>query len=387
MVRIKVAHVMPAYYPARVYGGPTESTYQLTRYLASGGLDVRVLTTDADGLDHVVDVDKSRELELAPGLRARYCPRRLRHAASPALLRWLPEVVRWSDVVHLTAVYNFTTLPTLALCAALDRPVVWSVRGALQRWEGTRRIGVKAVWEAVCRAIAPRRLVLHVTSAGEEQQSSKRLPGVPCARIANGVLVPETAARAPRRAGAPLRLLFVGRLDPIKGIENLIEACGRLGERAGSWTLAIAGGGEATYARGLQRRITELGLGDRIRMIGHVEDEAKERAFAEADLLLAPSFSENFGVAIAEALARGLPVIAGRGTPWQGLEERSAGLWVDNDPASLADAITRAAAMPLAAMGARGRAWVEETFGWDRIAADMAALYEHLLSGQAVEIA
>jgi glycosyltransferase involved in cell wall biosynthesis len=383
--RFKVAHVMPAYYPARVYGGPTESTYQLTRHLARRGLDVRVLTTDADGLERVVDVDKSRELELAPGLRARYCPRRLRHAASPALLRWLPGYVRWSDVVHLTAVYNFTTLPTLALCAALDRPVVWSLRGALQRWEGTRRLAAKAVWEAACRAVAPRRLALHVTSAGEEQQSRGRVPGAACANIANGVLVPpEAAPRSPRRAGAPLRLLFVGRLDPIKGIENLLEACARLGERAGPWSLAIAGAGEAAYARRLHGLVARL---DRGRMLGQVEDEAKARAFAEADLLVAPSFSENFGVAIAEALARGLPVIASRGTPWQRLEERGAGLWVDNDPAPLADAIARAAAMPLAAMGARGRAWVEETFSWDRIAADMAALYERLLSGQAVEIA
>jgi glycosyltransferase involved in cell wall biosynthesis len=290
-------------------------------------------------------------------------------------------------LIHLTAVYNFTTLPTLALSAALDRPLVWSPRGALQRWEGTRRVAVKAAWETACRAIAPRRLALHVTSAGEEEQSRGRLPGVPCARIANGVLVPEATPRAPRSAGAPLRLLFVGRLDPIKGIENLVKACARLGERAGPWSLAIAGAGEATYARWLQTLIAELGVGERVRMLGHVEGEDKERAFVEADLLVAPSFSENFGVAIAEALARGLPVIASRGTPWQELEERGAGFWVDNDPAALANAIARAAVMPLAAMGARGRAWVEETFSWDRIAADMAALYERLLSGQAAEIA
>src|SRR4051794_6307124 len=110
---MRVAHVTPAYHPARAYGGPPEAAYQLTAHLARHGCDVRVLTTDADGLDRVLDVDKTRELELEPRLLVRYCPRRLRHAAAPSLLHLLPGYVRWCDVVHLTAVYNFTTIPTL----------------------------------------------------------------------------------------------------------------------------------------------------------------------------------------------------------------------------------------------------------------------------------
>src|SRR2546427_9907922 len=114
---LRVLHVVPSFFPARAYGGPTESVYRLCRHLAAAGADVRVLTSNADGRDAVVDVDTAREVELAPGLRVRYCARVARHSVSPTLLSLLPARLRWCEVVHLTAVYSFPTIPTLALCA------------------------------------------------------------------------------------------------------------------------------------------------------------------------------------------------------------------------------------------------------------------------------
>jgi len=372
---MRIAHVTPAYYPARVYGGPPESTYQLTRHLARRGGEVRVLTTDANGLTRVLDVDKARELTLEAGLRVRYCPRWLFHAAAPSLLARLPELLRWCDVVHLTAVYNFTTIPTLAAARAQGKPVVWSPRGGLIRWQGATKPRAKAAWEGVCRAVAPKHLVLHVTSAEEAQKSEARMPGFKAVVVPNGVSVP---AEAPHRAGEALRLLYLGRLHPIKGVENLIAACAKLEESLGRpFTLTVAGGGDAEYEMALRAQAAPLA--ERVRFLGEVGEAQKEELFASTDVLVAPSYSENFGLAIAEALAHGLPVIAGRGTPWRGLEEQGAGLWVDNDAETLARAIAQASAMPLAEMGARGRRWVEEAFGWDNVAKQMMDVYRDLL--------
>ncbi|MFT3768991.1 MAG: glycosyltransferase [Minicystis sp.] len=376
---MKVAHVTPSYYPAFVYGGPPESAHQLSRHLARAGCDVRVLTTDANGPKLTVDVDKTREIEMEPGLRVRYCPRRLPESAAPSLLALLPGYVRWCDVVHLNAVYNFTTFPTLLAAKAADKPVVWSARGALSRWKETRREGAKEVWERICRVIAPRRTVLHVTSESEEKQAAARMRGMRTALIPNGVEVP---ALAPRPAPSEtLRVLYLGRLHPIKGLDNLVAACGLLvrgGERR--FSLTLAGGGEPAYTDALRRAVAENGLGDLVTFLGEVPPSDKGRLFAGADLFVMPSFTENFGLAIAEALAHGVPVIAGEGTPWSGLASNDAGLWVPNDPGSLAAAITAMRARPLGEMGARGRAWMEREFGWARVALDMRALYERLLA-------
>jgi glycosyltransferase involved in cell wall biosynthesis len=374
---LRVAHVTPAFHPATAYGGPTESAYQLSRGLAHEGAEVRVLTTDADGLDRVLDIDTRRELALSPGLCARYCHRIAVQAVSPALLRALGPLVRWAEVVHLNAVYNFTTFPTLLAAKTLDRPVIWSTRGALQRWKDVRRPAAKDAWEAACRAIAPRRLVLHCTSEEERRESAGRFPEAEVAVIPNGVPLPETLP--PHPPSETLRLLFLGRLHPIKGIDHLIRACGALATRRVGFSLVIAGEGEASYAEHLRALVREHGLDARVSFAGSVRGEAKARLFGEADLLVAPSHSENFGIVIAEALAHALPVIAARGTPWRGLDEQGAGLWVDNDPESLSRAVEAAAALPLREMGLRGRAWVARDFGWDRVAKDMMAVYERTL--------
>lgn len=379
--RVKIAHVTPSYHPAFVYGGPPESAHQLSRYLARGGSEVRVLTTDANGPKLVVDVDTTREIAMEPGLSVRYCPRRLPESVAPSLLARLPGYVAWCDVVHLNAVYNFTTIPALAAARAAGKPVVWSARGALSRWKETRLEGAKAAFEAACRAIAPRRTVLHVTSEGERDQAAARMK-LSTALIPNGVEVPD---EAPRPAPAErLRVLYLGRLHPIKGLMNLIAGCGALLRRGvRGFSLTLAGSGDPAFVAALDRAVDQEGLRDHVTFLGEVPPRDKGRLFAAADLFVMPSFTENFGLAIAEALAHGVPVIAARGTPWEGLVERDAGLWVDNDAESLAAAIAALAGRPpsdLVAMGARGRAWMIASFGWARVAADMRALYERLIA-------
>src|SRR5437588_10956597 len=109
---MKVAHITPSFYPAHFYGGPTQSVYQLCRHLPAEGFEVRVLTTNANG-PAVLDVDTSREFEVSAGLSVAYRKRIARESVSPRLLRDLAGYIRWADLVHLTAVHSFPTLPAL----------------------------------------------------------------------------------------------------------------------------------------------------------------------------------------------------------------------------------------------------------------------------------
>src|SRR5580658_2488717 len=98
---MKVLHVVPSFYPAHIYGGPTRSSYELCRNLAQLDCEVRVLTTDANGLEHVLEVEKDRDVVFAEGFSVRYCRRHWRHSVSPTFLRLLQPYIAWADVVHL----------------------------------------------------------------------------------------------------------------------------------------------------------------------------------------------------------------------------------------------------------------------------------------------
>jgi glycosyltransferase involved in cell wall biosynthesis len=119
-----------------------------------------------------------------------------------------------------------------------------------------------------------------------------------------------------------------------------------------------------------------------VTFVGQVSGQTKRHFFEAIDLAVVPSHTENFGIVVAEALAHGVPVVASKGMPWQRLEERGCGLWVDNSPASIAHAIRQMTGAPLAEMGRRGREWMIEEFSWERVARDMCEVYSTLLFGK-----
>ncbi len=377
----RVLHVTPFFAPAWIYGGLPESAYQFARYLARAGASVRVLTTDANGWGERLGPAAMAAYEHRDGVEVRFCARVARQSVSPELAGALHEQVRWADVVHLHAAYSFPTIPTLIAARMLERPLVWTPHGALQRWSGSRRVGFKSLWEKLCRAAAPRELVLHLTSASEVAETRGRFPRANIELIPNGVEIPPTLNREPR--GPRLRLGFVGRLDPKKGIENLLAACRMLKERdAPAFSLTIAGLGSSDYEAKLRGEIERLGLAGEVKMIGDVRVIEKQRMFEGTDVVVTPSFTENFGIVVAEALAHGAAAIASTGTPWKEIERAGCGLWVGNDPASLADAIIKINSMPIAEMGERGRRWMAAEFSWDKCASEMIALYKNMLADQ-----
>jgi glycosyltransferase involved in cell wall biosynthesis len=374
---LRVLHVTPFFAPAWVYGGLSESAYQFARHLAHAGVAIRVLTTDANGWDTRLDAASTAAYAHRDGIEVRYCARVARQSVSVELLGAIAEQVRWADVVHLHAAYSFPTIPTLLAARLLKRPVIWTPHGALQRWSGSRRVGFKSLWEKVCIAVASRELVLHLTSDDEAAETRARFPRATIGLIPNGVEIQQALNREPR--AARLRLGFVGRLDPKKGIESLVAACRILKERSGpDFSLAIAGSGSGEYEAQLRREIDRLQLTNQVAMLGDLRGEKKRRMFEQTDVVVVPSFTENFAIVVAEALAHGAAVIASTGTPWKEVERLGCGLWVNNDPASLADAISKMDSMPLAEMGERGRRWMAADFSWEKCASEMIALYRNI---------
>jgi glycosyltransferase involved in cell wall biosynthesis len=236
------------------------------------------------------------------------------------------------------------------------------------------------VWELICQTLAAKNLVLHVTSQAEAEQSLRRFPKLRAVVIRNGVDVPQNPRRS--ASNGELRLLYLGRLHPIKGIESLLMACGIVNSLSTDWHLHIAGTGSASYVDFLKSKVQELGLSRQVEFVGELFEEQKEALFAQSDVALVPSHVENFGIVVAESLAHAVPVIASKGTPWIGLETNRCGLWVDNDPESLATAIRRIRTLPLQEMGRRGREWMEKDFSWDAVSGEILTVYRECIRSQ-----
>lgn len=376
---MNILHVVPSFYPATSFGGPIWSTYGLCNALArQNDISLKVLTTDTAGNARHERLDPSAiRPELFPGYTVDFEHKWGTTSLSPGIIAQLLRLISWADVVHLTAVYSFPTFPTLAACRIAEKPLVWSGRGAFQRWEHTRRRTLKQAWERSCAAILrghPH--TIHVTSPEEGKAARTQMPDSPLVEIPNGVDIPGSVAPRSWKPEGCTRILYLGRFDPIKGIENLIDAIALA--KTPQLELSLCGSGEANYTASLARRIEEKGLSEKVKLAGFVEGAAKTRAFERADICVLPSFSENFGMTVVEALSHGVPVIASRGTPWQELKTHDAGDWVANDPASLAQAIDDLAQKNLAVLGQNGRSWMLESFDWNAVARRMADVYRRL---------
>ncbi|GJL49253.1 MAG: hypothetical protein NPIRA01_04800 [Nitrospirales bacterium] len=374
-----ILHIIPSFAPAWSYGGSVQSAYFLCMELARNGNLVRVLTTNSNGLGKDLTITPDCEHELVKRLQVRYCRRLLRHSISFSFLKALPSYLRQAQVVHLTGVYSFPTLPVLFLCQQWGIPVVWSPRGGFQRWSGSRRVWLKSGWEIFCKILLPKNLTLHLTSDGEATESLEKFPGVSTSVIPNGVEIPEALHHT--KENGVLRLLYLGRLDKKKGIENLLLACHRLKEKQQqSFKLTIAGEGLESYALSLRKLASAHGLNPHVNFVGHVDNKQKRSLFEQTDLTIVPSYTENFGIVVAESLSYGIPVVASTGTPWKRMEEIGCGLWVSNDPDSLSQALAHMSSMNLSEMGLRGRLWMEQEFSWGAIAKRMGDLYERHIS-------
>ncbi|MGZ8158686.1 MAG: glycosyltransferase [Methylobacter sp.] len=381
---MNILHITPAYYPATYWGGAIFSVYALNNALAClPGASLTVLTTDSAGPQLKDRLDQTGPNGLYPNQWVIMTRRVAGACISVKLLQKLPGLVRSADVVHLTAAYSFPTIPTLLICRIFNKPLVWSPRGAIQdayEWKGTKHRKLKRCWEWLCnRLILCDRVMMHTTSERERVATQQRLPRATAMIVPNGVDVPDTLPARDWLPDGRLRLIYLGRLSPKKGIENLLEAISRL--KNTNVSLTIYGAGDTGYTVKLKALADRLGLlGSVLSFAGHVDGEAKSAAFANADVCVIPSYTENFCMVVAEALAHGVPVVASHGTPWAEVEKRHCGLWVDNSPDSLAQAIAGIGTMELPEMGGRGRKWMKQEFSWNVVAKNMLTLYSKAAS-------
>jgi glycosyltransferase involved in cell wall biosynthesis len=287
-----------------------------------------------------------------------------------------------ADVVHVHGLWLMPNVYAGRAASRARRPLVVSPRGmlspeALRFSRSKKRLFWALLQEPAYRDAA----CWHATS--DQEMEDLRAFGVraPVAVIPNGVDLPTTvSARTDREHRTVMSL---GRIHPKKGLDKLIRAWAAVGPSAPDWCLRIVGPDEGGHADELVRLAHAVGAPN-VCVEGPVYGAAKWDVLRAADLFVLPTLSENFGLAVAEALAAGLPAIVTKGAPWAGLETEHCGWWIDHGVEPLEIALRGAISMPAAelrAMGERGRAWIAREFSWDRVAADMVAVYRWLKEG------
>jgi glycosyltransferase involved in cell wall biosynthesis len=306
------------------------------------------------------------------------------------------------DVLHDNGIWlpHNHRLATEALRRRIPRVV--SLRGMLEPWAFEhKREKKRLAWWLYQRRDLRKADCHHATAETERGTLSELKLGVPIRVIPNGIDVPDVtrddalaarnespgatraAFRADARESTALRTaLFLGRLYPVKGLPMLIAAWARV--RPSGWRLRIAGPDEAGHRAELERAVREANLEDVIAFDGPLDGHAKRDALLGADLFVLPTHSESLGIAVAVALAHGVPVLTTRGAPWPMLPERDCGWWVEPSIAGIELGLRRATALDdetLAGMGANGRELVRTEFGWDRVVDQFVDMYRDLTKG------
>lgn len=379
---MRILHVIPSFYPAVAFGGPIFSTKAICDGVAKlDGFEIDVLTVDAASETAGDRLKLDEKLQVFSGdYKVRYCRRLAGVSISLELLWRLPIAIKNADVVHLTGPYSFPVLPTLALARFYRKPVVWSARGGLQateQWPDTPKRGAKKLFERLANFVRPSSTVLHVTASEEADFSCRRLGDIDTRHIPNSVTIPDSIPERNWHKKDEIRIVFLSRVHPKKGLNVLLSALEMLPKGI---TLLIYGDGTDSYISLLQSQAKQLGCLDRITFHGHVAGGAKLAALTSGEIFCLPTFSENFGIVVAEALAHGTPVVTTVNAPWQRIEEEGCGRWVEAEPASLAKAISELSEQNLKEMGERGRAWMKREFSPEIMADKFADLYRSLIS-------
>lgn len=175
------------------------------------------------------------------------------------------------------------------------------------------------------------------------------------------------------------QILFLSRVHVKKGINFLVEATDVLRNELQGYKILVAGEGEADYVEAMKRMICDRGLQDIVQLIGGVYGDEKWRLFQTSDFFVLPTHSENFGLAIAESLASGTPVITTVGTPWSDLNSSEAGAWIEIGTESLVETLRRFLSLSedeLEAMGRNGRKLIETKYSAHVMAEQMMEVYK-----------
>ncbi len=391
---MKVLHVIPSVSPLR--GGPSEAVLQMVHALREQGVEAEIVTTNdhGDGLLNVPLFERIAYPIDAP-VPIRFFPRfsppitAIREFAfSGTLATWLWQHIRDYDLVHVHAIFSYASTVAMAIARLHGVPYIVRPLGQLCSWSLQQGQSKKQIYlNLIERANLNHAQSIHFTSEPEQQEATLLGLHTPSFVLPHGLVMPAAIMDAKARLRQALNLpvdepiiLFLSRLHPKKGLDYLIPALSRLQDYR--FTLVLAGNATSDYETDVQQLLQQTGLEQRTRRLGFVAGTEKQLLLQGADLFALTSHSENFGIAVLEAMANGLPVLITPGVALAALVQRSHLGWVTPlDVSDIANTLRYVFTHPEQAkrMGEDAKNIVFQQYTWPFITTDLIQKYQLIL--------
>lgn len=293
------------------------------------------------------------------------------------------------DIIHQHGIWTYMSLFSLKAQTMLGIPRLVQPHGLLNphRLSSGRIVKTLALlsYERLSLKYASG---LIACSDTEAQILKDRFPGKNIGIIPNGVpdlFFKAPSFKKPAKTIGKRNLLFLSQIIPVKGLERFFYAIHQVGSTfREKWHVRVAGYGDPRYISSLKELADRLDLSEVIDFVGPVYGDDKLKEYDNCDAFILPTFDENFGIAVAEALARGKPVVTTKGAPWSVLEDISAGIWANNTDRGIVDSIislTNLTDTQLTQMGQNGRKYAEAQLRWQNLSCKYLQFYEFVLMG------
>ena len=367
-------------------GGPSRSVPMLVKGLAEEGVDITLMTYRSEEMNtHALEGTTARLKVLEPG------------CSSQEMEEYV--LANEFDLIQMQSMWDIPYHQLATIARKHHIPYIITPRGMLEPWSLQQKRWKKKLALMLYQMKDLKHAACIFTTAEMEAQHVRDL-GVkaPMSVIPNGIATDGYSCRTSIDV-VKKQVLFLSRIHVKKGIELLIDAWKKLSSDFSEWNLVIAGNGDEDYISTLKQRISFSGLDNCASIIPPVFGDAKAKLYQESSLFCLPSFSENFGMVIAEAMACGVPAITTYGTPWQLLNgemetmgaslamlgnDKRTGWCIELSESNLEHTLREAMGMPsssLYAMGQRGSRLIKENFDYRSVAKKTKRLYEWLLNG------
>ncbi|HSF72578.1 MAG TPA: hormogonium polysaccharide biosynthesis glycosyltransferase HpsP [Microcoleus sp.] len=389
---MRILQIIPSI--SLVYGGPSQMVLGLSAALAFRGIDVTIITTDSNGDigQHPLDVPLNQPLQ-QNGYQIIYfrCYPWRRYKFSFSLLQWLNENARQFDLAHIHALFSPVT--TLAATIARYHHLPYIIRpcGMLDPADLQKKKRLKQIYATLLeRPNLAGAAAIHFTSKEEAKISERfglgstgKMPVPRDLVIPLGVRADFSSDILPD-SEIPI-ILFMSRIEPKKGLELLISALESILAEGINFHFILAGSNpqDAGYETKIKEKIQNSSLGKSTTITGFVSGDSKIALLRKADLFVLPSYYENFGIAVAEAMAAGVPVaISDRIHIAEDIQQAEAG-WVGPlEVGAIANSIKSALLNPQERQrrGLNGKKYAEKYYNWEAIAQQTIAAYQEILS-------